>query len=145
MSLSKLREIVKGREAQRAACSPWGHMTERMTNKNNWITLLHSRNYHNAVNQLHFNKLFFLKKQGFEYLVLANTIRTTVVWSYLCNLGTDFPCSELSCTFKKGRLISKPVFLGIFQRQPHCRSTRLRLLHTTHLPAGIILCLLAVQ
>ena len=46
---------------------------------------------------LHFNKLLKNKTQGSEYLVLANT----AVWSYLCNLGTDFPCSELSCTFKR--------------------------------------------
>ena len=31
----KFQEIEKDREARRAACSPWGHMTERLNNKNN--------------------------------------------------------------------------------------------------------------
>ena len=38
MSLSKLLEMVKDREAWRAACSPWGHKeldtTERLNNNN---------------------------------------------------------------------------------------------------------------
>ena len=42
LSLSELWEIVKGKEAGRAACSPWGHkesdMTQQLNNSNNkWI------------------------------------------------------------------------------------------------------------
>ena len=46
MSLSKLQDIVKDREAWHAACSPWGHKesdtTEDMNNNNNPINPGHS-------------------------------------------------------------------------------------------------------
>ena len=43
-----------------------------------WVTLLYSRNWHNTVNQLHSNKIFFKKrKKGFPVVAqwLTNPTR----------------------------------------------------------------------
>lgn len=41
--------------------------------------------------------------------------------------------SELSCTFKRKFDSLTQLFLGIYQRQPHCRSTSLRVSFTKHI------------
>ena len=56
MSLSKLQEMVKDREAWRAAVHGVTKSSATEQQQHSWFTLLYSRDEHNIVKQLYSNK-----------------------------------------------------------------------------------------
>ena len=75
-----------------ACCCPWGHkdldMTERLnwTDVYNWVTRLYSRDWHNVVYQLYFNKKPWKVNRQFPQLrqgtCSGRSLRVCVFWGW---------------------------------------------------------------
>ena len=93
-------------------CCPWGHkdldMTERLnwTDVYNWVTMLYSRDRHNVVYQLYFNKKPWKVNHQFPQLrqgtCSGRSLRVCVLWGWRLR----------SCCSRKTHLIWLKVSTG---------------------------------